>query len=100
MITPKVVLHAPTEDALVRARSNARNVLAVSPSARVEIVVNAGAVASALTTRDAQTDPLLRLCSNTLRNKGVEAPGGLTVVSAAVLHLAQRQAEGWAYIRS
>ena len=44
----KVVLHAPTADALQRARSNAGNLLREEPGARVKIVLNAQAVIAAL----------------------------------------------------
>ena len=96
----KVVLHAPTEEALIRARSNAVNLLAATPDAQVEIVVNAAAVAPALKIKDTQTAPLLRICANTLRNKGLKPSDALIVVPSAVGHLVQRQAQGWAYIRA
>ena len=41
-----------------------------------------------------------RLCANTLAATGAQAPATLRTVPAAVLHLAQRQGEGWAYIRA
>ncbi|MBT9385027.1 hypothetical protein KM176_14240 [Pseudooceanicola sp. CBS1P-1] len=96
----KVLLHVPEETALPRARANARNLLAAAPGTEVEIVVNAGAVAAALAQPDPGTDALLRLCANSLRGAGLSAPADLVVVPAAVLHLAQRQSEGWSYIRA
>lgn len=96
----RVLLHAPTADALARARSNARNLFAAAPDATCEIVVNAAAVASALEAPDAETDPMLRVCENTLRRTGQSAPDHIIRVTAAVLHIAQRQAEGWQYIRA
>ncbi|MEM7566677.1 MAG: hypothetical protein AAF321_05535 [Pseudomonadota bacterium] len=94
----RVLLHAPTADALDRARSNARNLLAEAPDASVEIVANAGGVAHALAAPD-PTDEHLRLCAKTLARLGLDA-GGQAIVAAAVLHLARRQAQGWAYIRA
>lgn len=96
----QLVIHAPDEASLARARSNVRNLLAAAPDAQCEIVVNAEAVLTAINTRDPDTDNHLRLCANTLRNKGLKAPSDLTVVQAAVLHLAERQADGWQYIRA
>ncbi|WP_323718114.1 DsrE family protein [Paracoccus aminovorans] len=96
----QLVIHAPDEASLARARSNARNLLAAAPDARCEIVVNAEAVVAAIALRDPATDGLVRLCGNTLRNKDLEAPAGLKTVPAAVLHLAERQAAGWQYIRA
>ncbi|TMV79225.1 hypothetical protein FGG78_26050 [Thioclava sp. BHET1] len=95
-----LVIHAPSEAALKRARANAKNLLAAAPDAHCEIVVNADAVAAALATPDPATDPLLRICANTLRNKGITAPEGVQTVTAAVLHLAERQRDGWQYIRA
>ena len=46
------------------------------------------------------TDEHLLLCANTLAATGAQAPATLRTVPAAVLHLAQRQGEGWAYIRA
>lgn len=94
----RVLLHAPTPDALDRARSNARNLLAAEPDATVEIVANAGAVAKALEGAD-ETDAHLLVCERTLSRTGASA-GGRRTVPAAVVHLARRQAEGWAYIRA
>lgn len=96
----QLVIHAPDEASLARARSNARNLLAAAPDARCEIVVNAEAVLVAMDQRDPSTDGFIRLCGNTLRNKVLEAPGDLETVPAAVLHLAERQAAGWQYIRA
>ncbi|KAA2316305.1 hypothetical protein DL237_08700 [Pseudooceanicola sediminis] len=100
-MTPiSLLIHAPEPDALARARNNARNLLKAAPDARCEIVVNAAAVAAALEHPDPETDALLRICGNTLARTGRSAPEGLTVVTAAVLHLAERQRDGWQYMRA
>ncbi|MBP2301351.1 DsrE family protein [Azospirillum picis] len=95
----RLVIHAPTPAALERARNNARNLLKARPDAEVRIVVNAGAVAAALDTPDGDTDGLLRVCGNTLGRLGRSA-GGLTVVAAGVLDIAEAQAAGWGYMRA
>lgn len=95
----RLLIHAPTADALRRARNNAANLLKSAPDATVEIVANAAGVAAALAEPHI-TDPHLRLCGNTLLATSAEAPAQLSIVPAAVLYLAQRQAEGWAYIRA
>ena len=46
--TLRLVIHAPTEAALARARANAANLLRAEPAAAVEIVINGPAVAAAL----------------------------------------------------
>ncbi|WP_254368185.1 hypothetical protein [Paracoccus sp. Z118] len=74
--------------------------MAAAPDAQCEIVFNAEAVPAAIDLRDPLTDGLLRLCGNTLRNKGLEAPADLMTAPAAVLHPAERQAAGWQYIRA
>ncbi len=95
----RLVIHAPTPAALERGRRNAANLLKADGQAQVELVANAGAVAAALGQPDA-TDIHLRLCGNTLAANGLTAPAGIAVVEAAVLHIARRQAEGWAYMRA
>lgn len=95
----RLVIHAPTPGALERGRRNLANLLKAAPDAQVELVVNAGAVAAALAAPDA-TDTHLRLCQNTLTANQLAAPDGIWIVPAAVLHLAQRQQEGWSYMRA
>ena len=99
MAALRVLLHAPTEEALARARRNARNLRAARPEAEVLIIANAAAVAAALATPD-ETDALLRLCRNSLTAQGLDNPRGLAEVEAAVVTLAEYQADGWAYIRA
>lgn len=96
----RVVLHAPTADALTRARSNVRNLRARRPEAEILIVVNADGVPAALERRDADSDPHLRICENTLRARNLDAPDDLTTVPAAIETLAQLQMDGWIYVRS
>lgn len=95
----RLLIHAPTPGALERARRNAANLKKAAPDAVVEIVANAGAVGAALAEPHA-TDAYLLLCQNTLAATGASAPASLQVVGAAVLHIAQRQADGWAYMRA
>lgn len=95
----RLVIHAPTPAALERGRRNLVNLFKADPGAQAELVANAGAVAAALDRPDA-TDPHLRLCANTLAANSLSAPAGIAVVDAAVLHIARRQSEGWAYLRA
>jgi len=95
----RLIIHAADDASLARARSNAANFVAAASDAQVEIVINADAVAAAIDTPHA-TDPYLRVCANTLANKKLEAPVSLVQVPAAVVHIAQRQRDGWAYMRA
>ncbi|MBP2232016.1 NitT/TauT family transport system ATP-binding protein [Azospirillum agricola] len=95
----RLVIHAPTAAALERARRNAANLRKARPDGAIRIVANAEAVAAALDRPDPDTDPLLRLCGNTLAKLGRPA-SGLTVVEAGVLDIAEAQAEGWGYMRA
>lgn len=95
----RLLIHAPTPTALERARRNLANLLKAEPDAQVELVVNAGAVAAALDRPDA-LDSYLRVCRNTLVATERTVPEGITVVDAAVVHIATRQSEGWAYLRA
>jgi NitT/TauT family transport system ATP-binding protein len=62
-------------------------------------VINAGAVSAALNA-PSPLDSHLRVCQNTLHAGQLAAPSNVITVPAAVLHIAQRQAEGWAYMRA
>lgn len=95
----RLLIHAPTPASLERGRRNLANLLKAEPDAEVELVVNAGAVAAALDSPDA-LDAHLRVCRNTLTATGRQAPQGIVLVDAAVLHIAQRQQAGWAYLRA
>ena len=99
METLRLIIHAPTPNALDRARRNLANLLKLAPAAQVELVINAGAVAAALSKPD-PLDHHLCICRNTLVANQLTAPDGITVVPAAILHIAQRQADGWAYMRA
>jgi len=94
-----VLLHAPSAEALTRARRNAANLRNARPDAEVLIIANASAVAAALATPDV-TDPLLRLCRNSLSAQGLDNTRELVEIEAAVVTLAELQAKGWAYIRA
>ncbi|MEM6713186.1 MAG: hypothetical protein AAF590_13025 [Pseudomonadota bacterium] len=96
----RIVLHAPTAASLSRARSNAVNILAADPTAAVEIVVNAQGAREAIENNDRRTAPLMRYCANSLEKQDLEVPNDGTIVSSAVVYLADRQAEGWVYIRA
>lgn len=100
MSTLKLMLHAPTPEALKRAQSNARNLLKLEPDAQVEIVVNAQAVSQALAIEDETIRRLLVICNNSLVNQGLPAPQDLRIVAAAIQHLARQQAAGWGYVRA
>lgn len=96
----RLVIHAPTPEALLRARSNARNLLADRPEAEVEIVTNAAGARAAVETEDPATDSLVVVCANSLARFGLVAPEGVRAVPAAVSHIAARQIEGWQYMRA
>jgi intracellular sulfur oxidation DsrE/DsrF family protein len=95
----RLLIHAPTPAALERGRRNLANLLKLAPDAQVELVVNAGGVGAALDTPH-PLDAHLRVCANTLVATQRTAPDGITTVPAAVLHLAERQADGWSYLRA
>lgn len=108
-----VVMHAHGErgDAVLAALRSARNVRAEMANVPLEIVVQGGAVASVVTADGVYADALqaiaevpvaVALCHNSLVGAGLDdsdVPTGLVVVPAAAAHLAQRQWQGWAYVR-
>lgn len=108
-----VVLHAQGElrdvvQSALRAAFNLRTALA---DAGVEIVVQGGAAGLVVTDEDVSAEVLrtmrevradVALCHNSLISLGLGqalVPPGVLVVPAAVAHLAQRQWQGWAYVR-
>lgn len=96
----RVVFHAPTPEALHRARRNLLNFRIIEPDAALVIIANAGAVGAALETPDTDTDTALLLCQRTLTNAGITNHRQLAETDSAVVEIARRQAEGWQYIRS
>ncbi|MDF1749750.1 MAG: hypothetical protein P1V34_12845 [Alphaproteobacteria bacterium] len=96
----KLIVHAPTPDALVRARRNVINLLRANPQAQVELVLNGKAVPEALATPDPETDSYLVLCQNSLSAANLVAPTGFRTEAAAIEYIARRQMEGWAYFRA
>ena len=100
MSDKKLVIHAPTPAALKRAQANLRNLLAQRAALEVELVVNGPAMADAIHIDDDTVRPRLVLCANSLKGQELTAPEGVRVVPAAVAHLFDRQAQGWAYIRA
>ena len=99
----QVVLHAPTPQALARARGNFKNLRAAQPDLDVWIVVNAQGVQAVLDQPGDMGPALERvlLCPNTLKNNGVSAPDHIQVLPmGAVEAMARMQQAGWVYIRS
>ena len=99
-MTLRILLHAPTAGALDRARSNARNLLKLHPDAQLEIIANAGAAPGAVVLSDPETDPLVIVCTNSLNKQGLQAAPGQRQIASAIAYLAQRQIEGWQYVRT
>ena len=97
----RIALHAPTPDALARARASAFNARKADPQCSVRIIANASAVATALDTPHADADGLTQLCPNTLAHTGRQLRAPLSVLEVpAVIALAQLQQAGWTYIRA
>ena len=107
-----ILLHVAGADAAqiqagIRTALNARAQL---PAVAVELVVQ-GPCVMFLETGSALEPELATLggghvpvlaCGNSMRSAGLEADqlhGGVSVVPAAVAHLASRQFSGWAYVR-
>ncbi len=100
-MSTRVLLHAPTPDALERARSNARNLLKDIPDAQIRIIVNAQAVKTCIQGAEDECDTYTYLCPNTLRNQALQAPERFqTLGQGAITALVQLQAESWLYIRA
>lgn len=97
----RIVLHAPTAGALVRARRNATNLAQEAPDVTVRILVNGEAVAATLDNPDETLDQATLVCPNSLKRIGRTAAQPLTALQEpGVLALARMQSEGWQYIRA
>lgn len=111
---PGLLIHAagPLEPntlaGVLRSSANAR--AALKPGAAIEVVVQGPGVR--LLTADSpvgeaiihtrQLDVEVLACANSMRSAGLEAENlaiGISIVPAAVAHLAERQWQGWAYVR-
>ncbi|AYR19948.1 hypothetical protein [Alcaligenes faecalis] len=100
-MSSRVLLHAPTVDALERARSNARNLLRDIPDAQIRIIVNAQAVQACVEGAEHDCDAYTYLCPNTLRHQDLNAPERFqTLEHGAITALVKLQAENWIYIRA
>lgn len=111
-MTHGLILHVqgPTLDSLagsIRIAANARTEL---PDIPIEIVLQGALVAAA--TVNVMPQALLataqgvrveiKVCANSLRSQDIDVSDlaeGIGVVPAAVSHLAERQWQGWAYVR-
>ncbi|MEJ6667972.1 MAG: hypothetical protein QNL48_10220 [Alcaligenes aquatilis] len=100
-MSTRVLLHAPTVDALERARSNARNLLKDIADAQIRIIANAQAVKACVEGAEHDCDTYTYLCPNTLRNQGLNAPERFqTLEHGAITALVKLQADNWIYIRA
>ena len=111
---PGLVIHASSgePEALRTALRYATNFLtAADRTRRVDVVVNGAALDLLLADSDLRMQVsdlhagglvVFSACANTMAARGVTATDlhpASEVVPAAVLHLAQRQWDGWAYLR-
>jgi intracellular sulfur oxidation DsrE/DsrF family protein len=96
----KLIIHAPTAASYARACRNLSNFLATDPTAVVELVVNSEAVKVATEKPDDSIRDHLVVCQNSLNSAGLTCPPNIRIVQAAVLHIAQRQTDGWSYFRA
>lgn len=109
-----LVIHSagPVDDGTLAGvlRSSQNALAALGPKVRVEAVIQGPGVAL-LAAGSGSGDTIfgavasgvrVLVCGNSLRSAGVPAEGllpGVEIVPAAIAHLAERQWDGWAYIR-
>lgn len=94
-----LIVHAPTADALHRARRHVLTLRKSRPDAEVRLVVNGPAVEELLDKPDPDTDPFAVCCNATLRELGLKG-GNRRTTPAAVVLIAELQADGWGYVRA
>ena len=98
--TLRVLIHAPTAEAVTRARNNAANLLAAAPDAEVRILANAGGVTAVLDLPHEDADRLTLVCENTLKKIQRTASSPLQTVPVSILAIARMEQEGWIYVRA
>lgn len=96
----RILIHAPTQHSVTRARNNAANLRKLEPEAEVVILANADGVAAVLDQPREDTDPFTLVCENTLSRIGRTAQAPLRTVPSSVVAIASMQAEGWLYLRA
>lgn len=95
-----LIIHAPTEAALKRARSNYRNYRKLKPDVEIVIVVNGPAARTVIDLPDEDTDNVLLLCENSLIAQNLTAPPNIKTIRAAIVALDEMQLAGWRYVRA
>lgn len=96
----KVIIHAPTQASLARARTIAEELLNSPSKGSIRILAAGGAVTAALDRPESRTDRLLILCSRTLEKLGAQAPQGAEICLDPNYMLTRLQRKGWLYIRA
>ena len=96
----KVIIHAPTQPSLVRARSIADELLSTRIPGAIRILAVGSGVTAALDKPEPNTDRLLILCSSTLERLGAQPPLGAETCVDTHYMLLRLQRKGWLYIRA
>lgn len=95
-----LIIHAPTEGALKRARSNYRNYRKLNPDVKIVIVVNGPAVKTVIDLPEEGTDSVLLLCENSLKAQNLTTPPNVKTTQAAIVSMDEMQMAGWRYVRA
>ena len=96
----KVIIHAPTQPSLARARSIADELLKTPSEGSIRILAVGSGVAAALDKPEPDTDRLLILCARTLERLGAQPPLGAETCVDTHYMLLRLQRKGWLYIRA
>lgn len=96
-----IALHATDSTSLQRARLQVQHTQQAAPPTQLRIVASADAVAAALDSADALTDPLTYLCPGALGQLQRPCPAHLQMLhEPAALALARLQQHGWACLHA
>lgn len=96
----KLIIHAPTEAALGRAKRNLKNLLAADGGTEVVLVLNGAAAVAWVHNPDPECLRHIVLCENSLAAAQLSTRVSERTTPAAIQYIMQRQHEGWAYFRS
>ena len=96
----RILIHAPTQGGVTRARNNVVNLKKDAPHVEMLIVVNADGVAAVLDAPQPDIDALTLVCANTLQRLGQRAQEPLQTVPSGIAAILEMQREGWLYVRA
>ena len=96
----KVVIHAPTSNALRRARVDALSLTDANPDGTVRILANGDGVSLVADEPHPETDHLLIVCEMSLARRDLNVLPPIETTPIGSYMLGRLQKKGWIYMRA